>query len=496
MYDGGNDQTSVDAGAGAPLADPPLAGIRVLEFGYGVAAPVCCRNLAQYGADVIRVESTRRPDSLRQIGAGWVPLSVDWAILRDTGSLLNFTCPGKRSIGLELDHPAGRDAFDRLVAASDAVVMNMSVEAVDHLGLGYDRLRQINPELVWMNMPSFGSADGPYRTFRTWGRNISALAGLSSLVGWPDRDPVGLGVNLPDYLSALWGTTAVVAAILERDATGEGCEIDLSQYQAALSCLGPTLMEAELGGSGLGTRGNRSDGVAPEGVYPCRGDDRGDHGDHGDHGDNDVRWVALSVLDEHMWQGLCGLVGPGDLPGDARFSTSAGRLDHHDDLDQVISRWTATRTPWEAAAELQAVGVAASPVLDNWDVLMDPQLRARQHFRVLPHPRFDRELSYGQAITLSETPATFTRAAPAFGQDTRTVLAEVADLGETEIHDVLASGAASEMEHTGVHLERPYLHWIRAVLPLDWPPSTLVDPPSILFERLSAVEAQPDGDAS
>ena len=205
----------------------------------------------------------------------WAPAgyrsTTDWDILRDTGSALNFTCPGKRSIGLEVDQPEGRKVFEQLVAKSDVLVMNMSVEAIASLNLSYPVMRDINPRLVWMNMPSFGSEDGPYRTYRTWGSNIAAMAGISRLVGWPDRDPVGMGVNYPDYVSALWGTVAVVSALIQREHTGVGCEIDVSQYQVALSCLGPTVLEAVLGGSGLGSLGNRRDGRAPHGVYPCRG---------------------------------------------------------------------------------------------------------------------------------------------------------------------------------------------------------------------------------
>ena len=141
--------------------DLPLAGLRALEFGYGVAAPVCCRNLAQFGAEVIRIESVRRPDSLRIVGAGWVPPEVGWEVARDTGQALNFTCPGKRSIGLEVDVGEGREIFLRLVAASDLLVMNMSVEAVASLGLGYEEIKAVRPDVIWMNMPSFGSAGGP-----------------------------------------------------------------------------------------------------------------------------------------------------------------------------------------------------------------------------------------------------------------------------------------------------------------------------------------------
>jgi benzylsuccinate CoA-transferase BbsF subunit len=458
--------------------DLPLAGVRVLEFGYGVAAPVACRNLAQFGADAIKVESGRRPDSLRTVGAGWVPLAADWGVLRDTGSSLNFTSPGKRSIGLEVDQPEGREILHRLVGASDVLVMNMSVEAVARLGLSYAEMREVNPGLIWMNMPSFGSQDGPYRNFRTWGRNIAAMAGMSRLVGWPDRDPVGMAVNYPDYVSALWGTVAVVCALIQRDLTDLGCEIDVSQYQVALSSLGPTIMEAVLGGRGLGSLGNRWDGRAPHGVYPSRGVDQ---------------WVALSVTDEAMWKGLCRVEGLDVLATDDRFSSLLGRLTFQEPLDDVISRWTERLTPWEAATEMQAVGVAAAPVVGNWEILADKQLEAREFFRVLPHARFGGELSYGQAIVLSETGAHFTRAAPAFGQDTRDVLRDVAGLDETAIQTAIDSGVAQEMPHPEIHLERPYLHWIRALMPLPWPSSTL-DPAGILYDRLeAAVMSPPDG---
>jgi len=235
------------------------------------------------------------------------------------------------------------------------------------------------------------------------------------------------------------------------------------------------VMEAVLGGDGLGTLGNRSDGRAPHGVYPARGADR---------------WVAISVLDEEMWQGLCGVRGLHRLGEDEGFATLADRLAHVDELDEAVAAWTEERTAWEAATELQEAGVAASPVLDNWGMLLDPQLEARQQFQVAPHARFGGELTYGQAICLSETPAVVSRAAPAFGEDTRDVLAEVAGFDPDEVAEAVASGAVHEMERPDVHLERPYLHWIGSVLPLEWPASTQVDPAALLFERLRVANAE------
>jgi benzylsuccinate CoA-transferase BbsF subunit len=446
----------------------PLGDLRVLEIGYGVAAPVACRNLAEFGADVIKIESVRRPDSLRTVAAGWVPPDVPWEIRRDTGLSLEFTCPGKRSIGLEIEGAVGRAAFLRLVASADVLVMNMSVDAVSDLGLTYEELRQVNPVLVYMNMAAFGSAPGPYRTFRTWGANLSGLAGVTELVGWPDRDPTGMPISFPDYVSALWGATAVVAAIMRRDATGAGCEIDLAQYQVAVACIGPTVTSNVLGGPTPHATGNRLPGCAPHGVYPTKDPDR---------------WVAVSVLDDETWDALCAVEGLEALAEDPRYTTLKSRIEHEDALDEELGRWMSTRGDWEVATELQRAGVPSAPVMDHWSVLADPQLAAHDFFRVLPSARFGADLSYGQAVTLSDSAPTFERAAPAFGEHTREVLLDVGFASE-EVDALIDDDVAHVMAHPELHLERPFLHWIPNLVRLDWPPAT-IDPARIVFDRLA-----------
>jgi crotonobetainyl-CoA:carnitine CoA-transferase CaiB-like acyl-CoA transferase len=447
--------------------------LKVLEIGYGVAAPVACRNLGEFGAEVIKIESVRRPDSLRTVGAGWVPPEAAWELRRDTGLALDFTCPGKRSVGLELEG-AGRDAFLRLVASADVLIMNLSVDAVAELGLTHAELRQVNPGLISMNMAAFGASEGPYRTYRTWGANLSGLAGLTELVGWPDLDPVGMPISFPDYVSALWGTFAVVAAIMRRDVTGEGCEIDLAQYQVAIACIGPTVTSVGLGGPAPRASGNRLSGCAPHGVYPTRAVER---------------WVAVSVMDEHDWDALGDVEGLESMVGDARFASLALRLEHEDELDAELARWTSTRDQWEVASELQRAGVAAAPVMDSWAVLADTQLAARDFFRVLPSTRFGAELSYGQAVMLSDSERAFTRAAPAFGEHTREVLAEVG-LTAGEIDTLVDDGVAHEMFRPELELERPFSHWIAHLMPLAWPAAT-IDPGRIVFDRLAVMSTPP-----
>jgi benzylsuccinate CoA-transferase BbsF subunit len=448
----------------------PLEGFRVLELGYGIAAPVAARNLAQLGADVIRVESARRPDSLRMGGAGWLPAQFDQSVRRDTIPALNFSSPEKRSIGLEIDGADGRAVFEQLVAASDVVVTNISEDALGELGIAYEDIRALKPDIVYLTLPAFGS-EGPYRSYRTWGHNLSAASGIDHLLGWPDREPVQIGFAYPDFVSAQAATVAVLAALMRRGATGEGARIEVWQYAMALACLGPTVVAAELSGEAPGALGNHAEERAPHALYPARGHDR---------------WVAVSVQDDAMWNALCRVPGLESLGVDPRFATLALRLEHQDELDDLVAAWTGVRTDWESATELQAAGVAASPVLDAWDVVVDPQLAARDFFHALPHARFPRDLVFGQAVRLSETPLRSERAAPAFGQHTRDVLRELTDFDEAAIDRLIEGGAVRVMEHEDVVFERPYVHWIAKMQRLlPWGSPTF-DPATEMMRKLEA----------
>jgi benzylsuccinate CoA-transferase BbsF subunit len=450
----------------------PLDDLRVVEIGYGVAAPVCCRNLAEFGADVVKVESARRPDSLRVSNAGWAPPTMPWSVRRDTGASINcFTSPQKRSVGLEIEG-AGYDPFLRLVARSDVLVMNMSYDSVESLKLRFVDLRAVNPSLIYMNMASFGASEGPYRSYRTWGGNLAALAGITALVGWPDRDPTGMPISFPDYVSALWGSTMVVGALLQRDETGEGCEIDLAQYQVAVHCLGPTVTQALLGGPVARASGNRAPGRAVQGVYDSRDADR---------------WVAISALDDETWEALTGIAGLERLAGDVRYASADGRLEYHDEIDAALNEWTRTRTDWDATAELQRAGVPASPVMDHWDVLGDHQLASRRTFRIAGSARFGADLTYGQAAYLPDTPRRSERAGPAFGEHTREVLGEIG-CDDAEIDTFMGAGVAHEMPYEDLHLERPFLHWIPRLMCLPWPAAEVVDPAQIVFDRLAGLD--------
>ncbi len=258
--------------------------------------------------------------------------------------------------------------------------------------------------------------------------------------------------------------------------TGEGARIELWQYAMAMACLGPAIVAAQLEGRPPMANGNRSPGRAPHGVYPARGPER---------------WVAISVLDDAMWDALCTVPGLEHLASDLRFASLADRLAHQDDLDDALAAWTVERTDWEVATELQSFGVAATPVFDDWDLVGDNQLAARDFFHALPHARFARDLVFGQAVRMSGTAPRAEHAAPAFGEHSRDILRDVAGYDDGAIDRLVADGVVHEMESPDVALERPYLHWLRHVQRLvPWGEPTF-DPAVEMMRRLAADD--PDG---
>jgi benzylsuccinate CoA-transferase BbsF subunit len=430
----------------------PLAGIRVVEVGYAMAGPLTARYLAHFGADIVRVESCRKPDSLRVSHASWLSADIGPGVARDTMPLLNLSSAEKRSIVLEIDKPQGYAAFARIVATADVLVTNLSADAIPKLRLRYDDIKAIKPDVIYLATTAFGH-DGPYRSFRTWGMNLCAVSGLDAMVGWPDRDPTGMGMSFPDYPTALIAVSAIVAALQRRRSTGAGAHLELPQFNISLNCAGASLVDAALGGTGYAARGHREAGAAPQGVYPARGEER---------------WVAISVADDAMWAALCRVGGLGGLAGDPRFASAAGRAEHHDELDEALSSWTGRRTDWEAASELQEAGVAATPVLDSWDALGDPHLASRDFFQVAASSRFGADLVCRPAAVPSGTAAQVRRASPGMGEHTRQILRD-AGLEEPAIEQLISGGVCAEMSEPGRRLRRPYLSWIGRLLRLPWP---------------------------
>jgi benzylsuccinate CoA-transferase BbsF subunit len=433
----------------------PLEGLRVFELSIAIAAPSCGRYLLHHGADVFKVESPKNPDVARLFGSAWARDREDIELMGawlDTGPYVSEMSAGKRSVGLDLKHPDGIAAARRLLAQCDILITNYSAPAVKALGLGYEDARQIRPDLVYVALPGFGTDAGkPYYEYLSWGPNQAPLVGLDELTGYPDQEPSGVAtVAPPDYSAGLHGLIAVLAGLAHRDRTGEGTFVDGSQYEATVALLGPFLLDYQLTGRLQTRMGNRQPGSAPEGVYPARGDDR---------------WIAISVTSDDAWGALGRVAGNPPWAGEARFAAAAGRAAHHDELDDLLSGWTAEYSADDLAARLQEAGVPAYAVLDNEALFADPQVRDRRWYQVRPNTRFGRDLFGGNPQRLTGTPGHTATAGPELAEHTVSVLCEVAGMAPEEVENLVKAGAAFTAMQPDLVLQRPYDRYLPVLVP-------------------------------
>jgi crotonobetainyl-CoA:carnitine CoA-transferase CaiB-like acyl-CoA transferase len=416
------------------MAERPMAlnGVRVLDLSRVWAGPLAARILGDLGADVIRVEAiaSRGPrvvpaEHARRTGrypngeAGERPYNRE--------GMFNKFNRNKRAITLQLDKPAGRDVFERLVREADVVLENYSPRVMPQFGLGYDRLSAINPGIVYIGMPGFGWT-GPSRDWVALGTMIEPAAGLSSLMGYPDGGPYKSGVAWADPVAALNAAASVLIALWDRGADPErrGQAIELAQLEAMIGFIGEEVLAAQLRGADAPRRGNRHPYYAPQGCYPCSGDDR---------------WIALSVTSDADWQTFCRLA---KLPAEWQELRLDQRIDRHDEIDAAIAAWTRSKEHLELMRSLQAEGIAAVAVLDARDLVESPHLAAREFFPEITHPDADTYRFPGLPAHLSETPATYRMPAPGLGQHNREVLGGILGMNDEEIAALYAAGVVAD----------------------------------------------------
>lgn len=387
----------------------PFAGLRVADFAWVIAGPLATQYLAIHGADVIHVESRGRPDVLRsgQPFVGGPPGP-------DTSTYFPSVNQGKRGITLNLRDPRAIELAKRLVATSDIVTENFTPGTMEKLGLGYEALCAVRPDIIMISMGLAGQT-GPERSYKGFGTVIQGSAGITHLTGWPDRPPTGTGVAYTDFVASHVAAFAILCALEHRNRTGQGQYIDLSQQEAALHLLDAALLECAVNGKVANRAGNRHPSAAPHGVFPCLGDDA---------------WVAIAVFSDAEWKRLKGAMGCPAWAEDARFGTLLGRKSHEDVLEQFIGAWTAKLPADEVTALLRAVGVQVSIAATGHDLHLDPQLEHRGHFIHLNHPTlgdfpFD-ALSYRLDGVRPAPP----RAGPLLGQDNAAVYRELLGLSE------------------------------------------------------------------
>lgn len=349
----------------ATTIDPAraLEGLSVVDFSWVLAGPLGTRSLASFGADVVRIESSRKPDSMRsQLGPDGTPDP-------DLGGLYNTVNAGKKSFAVDLTTERGLALVKRLIANADVVTSNFRPGALERMGLGYETLREIKSDVILLNLPG-AHPKGPWAVRASMGNILMSASGFNMLTGFPEEPPRGIGVAYPDFLSPHLLVASVLAAVRHRDRTGQGQEITAVQLSTTLSLLGAEWMHFRSTGQVPVRNANRDPNAAPHGVYPAAGEDR---------------WIALAATDAAEWGAFCRTIGEPGLAADPRFASLDARKANEDMLDEIVRRWTTARDAWEASAELQAAGVPASPVEDLRDMMeRDPLLRC--HYQIVRQP--------------------------------------------------------------------------------------------------------------
>lgn len=388
-----------------------LNGIRVLDFSHMIAGPFITLLMAYHGAEVIKIESRQRLDGFRH---------------RRGDEEINASRPfgdfnrNKRDVTINLKTEAGRDLAKRLAAISDVAVENFSAQVMAKLGLSYEDLRRVRPDLIMLSTQGMGQS-GPYRDFVGWGPSAMAFSGLTALWNHPDTtEVVGSQTAHPDYLTA-HGLVAVLAALHHRVQTGEGQYIELAQTETAACLIGPAFAEYSANGHEPRPRGNTRGGAAPHGVYRCLGEDD---------------WCAIAVESDTEWSACSAVLGFPEWAEQGIFSTLLGRLRHRQELDQKVESWTSRRPAREASEQLQAAGVAAAVVASGRDLYEDPHLRARRFLVEVDHPLMGAKTYAGIPGRLSETPPRVWRHAPLLGQDNHYVFRELLEMPEREIRQL------------------------------------------------------------
>lgn len=396
-----------------------IEGIRVADFSWIVAGPLISKCLADYGATVVRMESKRRPDSLRMSA----PFKDRIRGVNRTASFTRIN-GNKYSMALNLTHEKGRDVARRLVAWADVVIENYAPGLMERWGLSYDDLREVKPDIIMVRSSNQGQT-GPFAPQPGLGGDLIALTGFIHFTGWPDRAPVLIPVAYTDYVSPPLVVAALIGALNYRRRTGKGQLLDVSQMESSLHFLAPAVLDYMANGETGSRMGNACPHAAPHGAYRCKGNDR---------------WCTIAIFTDEEWDAFCRVVGNPEWTRDARFATLLGRKSNEEELDRLIEGWTIGLTAEEVMNSMQAVGVGAGVVEDAADIFHDPQLKARQSFWTLSHKEIGPFPHLAQPSKLSKTSAEPRMPAPCLGEHTDFVCKELLAMSDEEFDELRVAG--------------------------------------------------------
>ncbi len=407
----------------------PLTGVKVADFSWFGAGPICAENLATFGATVVRVESEAHLDGLRMV-APFPPGKTGYNV---SGYYNNYNA-GKLDITINLNTERGKKMAERLVAWCDVFLTNFTPRIIERWGLVYEELVNLRPDIIAVYQPMQGY-DGPHRDFMGFGAVLSPITGYNYLCGFSNRPPMGLGTNYPDYVINPGHTlVAILAALHYRRKTGRGQRIELAQIESSVAPLAPAIMDYTVNARVQTRGGNRLPHAAPHGAFRCK--------DNEWNGQPEDRWCAFGVFDDAQWRGLVEAMGSPAWACDERFATHAGRKRHEDELEAKMTEWTRERTAEELMEILQSKDIPAGVVQNARDMLEgDEHLKARGYYVYLDHPEAGRTAYDGPPFRLSKTPGELRSPAPLLGQHNEQVCKEILDMSEEEIAEALIEQA-------------------------------------------------------
>lgn len=426
-----------------------LTGVRILDLTQVAIGPYATLLLAGLGAEVVKVESNRRPDTSRGPAKPATPMQLRQYPDSEPGerpynrtALYNQRNRSKLGITIDLSHPDGKALLLQLACVCDALVENYRASVLERQGLGWPVLHELNPRLVYLKMSSQGDT-GPEREYGSIGATLEQTAGLASVTGYPDGPPMTSSLVYPDPLGGVLGVGALIAGLRRARQTGDGMLIDLSQREMTVSMLTEAMMDYALNGRVQGPAGNRHPTAAPHGVYPCRPEEPAAAAGRAALQSPDS-WIAIAVETDAQWQALREAIGQPEWAADPRFTTAEGRHADQATIDAHLARWTAGIEHRELMIRLQGAGVPAGAVLTGVELLDDPQLAARDWWQHVTPTEIGRSFPFvGAPWRLSASPTAPSRPAPTLGEHNERISLDLLGLSRERYARLQSDGVVS-----------------------------------------------------
>ncbi len=389
---------------------PVLKGLRILDFTWMLAGPFATRILADFGAEVIKVQSKKTAGGAEANLSGYF---TTWN-------------RNKRGITLDMGRPEAREIALKLTAESDVVIDNFSPRVMSNWGLDYEALAAVKPDLIMLTMSGMGHA-GPWKDYVAFAPTIQALSGLTYLTSFTEDSPLGLGYSYADIVAGLYAAFALLAALASRERTGLGEYIEVSEYESLCTLLGPTFLDVSCHNRRVVPQGNCPESLqaAPYGCYPCRGTDR---------------WCVIAVFSDEEWLALCHAMGHPAWTKKEQFTTCSGRREHLAELDKFLALWTAGEMAEEIVRSLQEAGVPAGIVQNAEALAGDPHLSSRRFFTNLNHPVLGNMVADAFPVKFSKSAASEWKAAPLLGEANQYVYRELLGMSRAELTSYIEKG--------------------------------------------------------